>query len=279
MLIKIDLTGAFSRAATSARRWPALETPIFLLLATRSCFSPSGSGVRWVGAPGVWRAIRREGRRRDAAAWRLLAWGVVAGMRIPSCRDRALRRHAAFYLDRPVLMWIFAAAGLVVRSRASAGGRPGLAAAIAVRSRRRCTTWRGSGPTRERPPRVALSRDEIDDRRPPPPDTDPETTVILHDRPLPPSLTTIVSGRRIVLGWDVRYSAVGGEERLRDVNAFLASSRRGPDAAFEILRRYHVTHVIVRPGSPRACGRSGQAAAAAGIPGCVAVCGTAEGGP
>ena len=53
----------------------------------------------------------------------------------------------------------------------------------------------------------------------------PETTVILHDRPLAPSLTTIVAGRRIVLGWDVRYSAVGGEDRLRDVNAFFGSSR------------------------------------------------------
>ena len=75
---------------------------------------------------------------------------------------------------------------------------------------------------------------------------DPETTVILHDRPLAPSLTTIVAGRRIVLGWDVRYSAVGGEERLGDVNAFFGSSRGDPDAALEILRRYHVTHVIVR---------------------------------
>jgi len=44
----------------------------------------------------------------------------------------------------------------------------------------------------------------------------------------------------------VRYSAVGGEERLADVNAFFGSSRGDPDAAFEILRRYHVTHVIVR---------------------------------
>jgi hypothetical protein len=38
-----------------------------------------------------------------------------------------------------------------------------------------------------------------------------------------------------VLGWDVRYSAVGGEERLADVNAFFGSSRGDPDAAFEIL--------------------------------------------
>ena len=57
---------------------------------------------------------------------------------------------------------------------------------------------------------------------------------------------TIVAARRIVLGWDVRYSAVGGQDRLRDVNAFYASAGGNPDAALETLRRYYVTHVIVR---------------------------------
>ena len=102
-----------------------------------------------------------------------------------------------------------------------------------------------------RPPRATLTRGEVTIadylRR----ETDPETTVILHDRPLAPSLTTIVSERRIVLGWDVRYSAVGGEARLNDVNRFYASSGWDPEAAFEILRRYHVTHVIVRHQSNR----------------------------
>jgi len=74
---------------------------------------------------------------------------------------------------------------------------------------------------------------------------------VLHDRPLSPSLTTIVAARRIVLGWDVRYSAVGGEERLNDINRFYGSADRDPDAAFETLRRYHVTHVIVREDRDR----------------------------
>ena len=55
----------------------------------------------------------------------------------------------------------------------------------------------------------------------------------------------------IVLGWDVRYSAVGGQDRLRDVNAFYASAGGNPDAALETLRRYHVTHVIVREQTDR----------------------------
>ena len=100
---------------------------------------------------------------------------------------------------------------------------------------------------RQRPPRVDLSASEIRIAEYLRNKTDPETTVILHDRPLSPSLTTILAERRIVLGWDVTYSAVGGQDRLRDVNRFYSSADGNPDAAFEIARaRYHVTHVIVR---------------------------------
>ena len=99
---------------------------------------------------------------------------------------------------------------------------------------------------RQRPPRVDLSAAEIRIAEYLRNKTDPETTVILHDRPLSPSLTTILAERRIVLGWDVTYSAVGGQERLRDVNRFYSSADGNPDAAFESLGRYQVTHVIVR---------------------------------
>ena len=57
---------------------------------------------------------------------------------------------------------------------------------------------------------------------------------------------TVISERRIVLGWDIRYSAVGGEERLSDVNFFYASADGDPGRALEILRKYHITHVLVR---------------------------------
>jgi hypothetical protein len=68
---------------------------------------------------------------------------------------------------------------------------------------------------------------------------------------LTPSLTCIVAARRIVLGWDVRYSAVGGEGRLREVNRFYSSAGGDPVAAAEILQRYRVTHVIVRSPDDR----------------------------
>jgi hypothetical protein len=98
----------------------------------------------------------------------------------------------------------------------------------------------------QRPARVDLSASEIKIAEYLRNKTDPETTVILHDRPLSPSLTTILAERRIVLGWDVTYSAVGGQDRLRDVSRFFSSAAGNPDAAFESLGRLHVTHVIVR---------------------------------
>jgi len=65
---------------------------------------------------------------------------------------------------------------------------------------------------------------------------------------LSPSLTTIVSARRIVLGWDVRYSAVGGEERLREVNRFYNSAAAPePGPAFEVLRKRLAAHAPIAP--------------------------------
>jgi len=145
------------------------------------------------------------------------------------------------------VMWIFTAYWLVEFARRHAAAGPiAIAAAIvaAFPSSGHYLAWKWT--EQQRPPRVALTREElaIAERLR---DFDPDTTVVLHDRPLSPSLTTIVSARRIVLGWDVRYSAVGGEARLREVNRFYSSATAPePGAAFDVLRKYHVTHVIVR---------------------------------
>jgi hypothetical protein len=239
MLIKTDLAGAFASLAEPVRL--SLATALFLIV---------GVGVRWVGAPGVWRAIR-HGVGPDNAAWRLLAWIVVAGLAIPFVLTTDPYVDTInFHLTGLYLMWVFAAAALV---RLSQRGPRGLAvAALAVALTMPSTVhylarkWTEAG----RPPRAALSRSEVaiaEYLK----QTDPELTVILHDRPLAPSLLTVVSERRIVLGWDVRYSAVGGEGRLADVNAFYASADGDPDAAAEILRRYKVTHVVVRSEGDR----------------------------
>ena len=59
MLIKTGLTDAFANFTASVVPWEALRTPVFLLLATIAFFA-IGAGVRLIGTPGVWRAIRRR---------------------------------------------------------------------------------------------------------------------------------------------------------------------------------------------------------------------------
>jgi hypothetical protein len=76
-------------------------------------------------------------------------------------------------------------------------------------------------------------------------ESDPNTTVILHDRPVDPSLLAIVSARRVVLGWGHPYYAVGSAARLNDVNQFYRSADGDPTRAIETLDRYHVTHVVI----------------------------------
>jgi hypothetical protein len=249
MLIKLGLSETFPNAVNSLVPWESLRMPLVLMLAT-IVFLTIGIGVRWVGAAGVWHAIRRrpvvdEG---NPAAWSLLGWAVVTSVLIPFLiATNPYVDTLQFYVPGLFLLWIFTAAALVgfARKHPRIGSLAIAAAIVAVLPssihylERRWTD-------RQRAPRVDLSAAEIriaDYLRN---KTDPETTVILHDRPLSPSLITILSERRIVLGWDVTYSAVGGQERLRDVNRFFSSADGNLDAAFESLARYHVTHVIVR---------------------------------
>jgi hypothetical protein len=227
-----------------------LRTPVFLLLATL-VFLGIGIGIRWVSAPGVWRAIRRwpAADPRDTAAWGFLGWTVLTSVAIPFVIAMdPYNDTLQFYVPGLFVLWIFTGAALVgfARKHPGVGGGVAIAAAIAITLPSSVHYLGRRWTDRERPPRVELGTAEIRIAEYLRGKTDPETTVILHDRPLSPSLTTILAERRIVLGWDVTYSAVGGEPRLRDVNRFFSSADGNPDAAFESLGRYHVTHVIVR---------------------------------
>jgi hypothetical protein len=242
MLIKLDLTTVF--ADWSSRLAPAswLETPILLVLAT-ALFLAVGPGIRWLGVPGVWRALRG---RTDPhpAAWRVVAWGVVAGVLIPFVVvTEPYNDTLQFYQTGLYLLWIFTAVALaaIVRSRPITG--PALlvlAIAISLPSSIHYLTLKWTD--NRRPPLAALNGTEIriaTHLR----TLDPRSTVVLNDRPLDPSLMAAVSARRQVLAWG-RY-AVGSDDRRRDVEAFYDSAGRDVPRALETLRRYHVTHVIV----------------------------------
>jgi hypothetical protein len=197
----------------------------------------------------VWRAIRRN-EGTDAAAWRLLGWMVIAGILIPCViATDPYVDTLQFYLTGLYIMWIFTAVALVRFAKAHPRmGAAAIAVAIAVSLPSSGHYLFRKWTDDKRQVRASLTAGEVaiaEYLR----GEDPETTVILHDRPLSPSLMTIVSARRIVLGWDVRYSAVGGEGRLRDVNRFFVSADGDAFVALDTLRRYGVTHVLVRdPG-------------------------------
>ena len=251
MLIKLDLADAFTSFAARVAPAPALATPILILAAT-ILFLAVGVGIRWIAAPGIWRAVRRaEGP--DGASWRLLGWVSIAGLAIPCVlATEPYVDTLQFYLTGLYIMWVFTAVAMVRFAAAHRRVGPWLVAlAVAAVLPSSVHYWARKWHDAERPPKASLTRGDLQIASYFQA-TDPETTVILHDRPLAPSLMTIVAKRRIVLGWDVRYSAVGGEGRLRDVNAFFASADSAdPEPALEILRRYHVTHVLVRSPEDR----------------------------
>lgn len=246
MLIKTDLTDTFQRAAERIAPIASLRTAVFLATAT-VVFLVVGIGVRWLGVPGVWRAIRAREADGDSASWRLLGWIVVAGIAIPFVfATEPYIDTLQFYLTGLYVLWIFTATALArLAARRPKAGALAIAVVVALAfpASGHYLAWKWT--EQQRRPRAALTRSEVAIARYLR-FFDPQATVVLHDRPTSPSLTTIVAARRIVLGWDVRYSAVGGEERLEDVDLFYSSADVDAQAALEVLYRYHVTHVIVR---------------------------------
>jgi hypothetical protein len=154
-----------------------------------------------------------------------------------------------FYQTALYILWIFAARVIVGWAR---GGVARTAAIVAVTvaaalpsSLHYLIEKHGDGPNH---PKARLSRSEIavaEHLR----TTDPERTVILHDRPAEPSLIVINSERRAVLAWAPYVT--GSEERRRDADRFFGSADREPQVALDVLQRYGVTHVVVYPERDR----------------------------
>ena len=244
MLLKLDLTDWLETLTSRVMPIALLRRPVFLLAAT-AIFFLGGLGIRWFGLPGVWHAIRRRATG-DTSAWSVLAWSTAAGILIPFVLvTDPYVDTLQFYQTGLYLLWIFTAAALVAFGRRH-GTAGGLAIALAITASLPSSIHflRTKWTDERREPRAQISRGEVSIanylRT-----LDPESTVILHDRPADPSLLAILSGRRVVLGWGHPYYAVGRAERLNDVNSFYDSASGDPAAAWETLRKYHVTHVVV----------------------------------
>jgi len=249
MLIKLDLTRPFARFA-ELMPVEALRTPTFLLAAT-ALFLAVGPGVRWIGASRIWEALRNA-PQPDGSAWRLLAWVVVAGVAIPFVlATEPYNDTLQFYQTGLYVWWIFTAAALtsVARSRRALGA-VAIVLTLVVSTPSSIHYLARKWTDNQRPPLATLMHNELaiaDYLK----TQDPDSTVILHNRPTAPSLMTVVSDRRVVLGWGRGQYAVGSAERSRDVDRFFASAKRNPDEVLETLTRYHITHVVVRADRDR----------------------------
>jgi len=72
--------------------------------------------------------------------------------------------------------------------------------------------------------------------------SDPERTVVLHNRPRRSTLVRILAERRSLLAWS-NY-ARGSDQRRMDVEAFFASASGSAAQASDVLQRYRPTHVL-----------------------------------
>ena len=175
---------------------------------------------------------------------------MIAGVAIPFVIvTQPYHDTLQFYQTGLYILWIFAARAIVDWG----GGRAVRTAAIVTvaiaaaipSSIHYIAEKHADGPNH---PRVQLTRSEVavaDYLR----TTDPERTVVLHDRPLEPSLFVINGERRAVLAWAPYVT--GSEVRRVEVDRFFASAAREPQVALDVLQRYNVTHVIVRPDRDR----------------------------
>lgn len=250
MLIKLDLAETFERAAASVTAIEPLAHALVVAAAT-ALFLAGGLGIRWLGVPALVRAAR--GRAPGGLApepWRLLAWVAIVGVATPFIVvTEPYHDTLQFHQTGLYALWVFT--GTMLAAWAGPGAARGAVAAVALAA---CSLpssihylarkWQDQ----TRPPLVVLdaaTRSAVAYLM----RQDPTTTVILHDRPLEPSLVPVVAGRRVVLAW-ARY-AVGSDDRRRDVDTFYNSADGTPADALDILRRYAVTHVLVRPSRAR----------------------------
>jgi hypothetical protein len=234
---------AFNHVA--ARLAPVWLRPATVAVLATVPFLLVGIGIRWAGFAHLVAAIRNRSTD-DLTAWRFLGWTVIAGIAVPFVLvTDPYNDTLQFYQAGLYAAWIFAGVALAAfAAKRGAAGRVLVTVLIALSLPSSIHYLDRKWHDNARRPLAELDRTGLaiaQYLR----GCDAERTVVLDDRPLDPSLLTTVSERRVVLAW-ARY-AVGSGDRQGDVRAFYDSAAGDPGRAFDVLRRYHVTHVIVRP--------------------------------
>lgn len=225
----VNAAGAFGLSGAAQEGLAGvLATPLFLV---------GTIGFRVIGLPSFWRSLWNRGRPEPVLS--VLAWSIVAAylastfiVSVPYHETVQIHQLALF------LMAVFAAQGVMaVRNPRTRVVTALVVTALAVPSTLQYVQRKWQDATR--PPLALASTDDVAAAgflR----DSDPDRTVLLHDRPNDPTLLGILAERRSVLSW-AGYVRGSGERRA-DVEAFFAS----PDAATAtaILKKYRPTYVV-----------------------------------
>jgi hypothetical protein len=213
-------------------------------------FAIGGLGARVVAAPSVWRAVRlADPAGGNATGWMLLAWFAAIGCLLPCVAIVEPRPNAIqTYVVGLLCLWPFAIRVLMPEGAVASWRRITLIAVVfAVSAWPTAHYLRAVWTAASQPPAGVLTYDDLAVvealRRLP-----GDATLMLHDDPDGPSLLSIASARRTVVGWsDIVGWADTGEvlERSRDVRAFYQGDL-DPEAGRAMIRRYGITHVVER---------------------------------
>ena len=223
-----------------------------LLTVASILFLIGGLGARCLG---VWPVLQAAIARRSMRRWTILAWIVILGIAAPFVVSIApFPNSIQTYEFGLFALWPFTAL-IVWPEGAAVTGRRLLATALLVACAIPATAhyaWAthmaSSGPAL-----TGLSSADfriVRNLR----TTDPSRTMILHDAPLYPSLYGVESERRVVLAWS---SYVSGDENPEvdalsaEIAAFFGSPTTAGSQNTSLLKRYGVTHVIVRAAADR----------------------------
>jgi hypothetical protein len=242
MMARIGLEDWFLSIAGRFGVTGPVQTGLAAVLAAPA-FLAATLGFRLVGLSAFWQCLRRP--RQHDPVWRLLAWMTVAALvastllvSVPYHENTQIHQFALF------LLTLFAAKGLASwrnpRARVVATI---VVVAIAIPSTLQYLhrKWYDHEHPLAEITQAELTLASLLRG------TDPNRTVVLHDRPNDPTLVGILAERRSVLAW-AGYVR-GGEDRRENVELFFSAPDEAKAAA--ILRAYRPTHVIEYAGRDR----------------------------